>query len=159
MYGLVKLKIFILMFYSLRVGCCGLGSFGCGRFLGVYCGDLNGCVSRSGFCIFVVFTMDSSVVFLVLDSSVYFLILVESSVAAVEVIDSVVVFLDSPVIVLVSSVVDARPVMADVKAGSLSIAAIVLAEIVSLVDVSFFSGDFAGAYTETGAAIARVFDG
>jgi hypothetical protein len=91
----------------------------------------------------VLVEVDSVIVVFAMDSSVYFLVLVDSSVAVVE----------------VSSVVDARPVMADVKAGSLTIAAIVLAEIVSLVDVSFFSRDFSGAYTETGAAIARVFDG
>jgi hypothetical protein len=78
----------------------------------------------------------------------------------VVVLDSSVVVLDSSVVVLDSSVFEfAGSAMADVNADSSSIAAIVRAENVALVDVSFFSGIFAGAYTDFGGAIARVFVG
>ena len=80
----------------------------------------------------------------------------------VVVVETSMVVVISSVVVLDSSVLAfAGSVMAVVKAGSTSIAPTVLSDSdnFALVDVSFFSGIFAGAYTETGAAIARVFDG
>jgi hypothetical protein len=76
-------------------------------------------------------------------------------------VDSCVVILDSCTVVLDSFVLDSSVVALDSSVFEFagSVMADIKAENVSLVDVSFLSGIFPGAYTETGGAIARVFDG